>query len=200
MVKSSAPVFVLFFAFLFQLEKLNFKLIVVICVICFGVAIMVANETKFHLIGYLQIQTAAIMSGLRWVLTQVLLENHRAGMNNPLATSLFLAPVVAGCLFIAFLFSEGFGPLIHSPKFVSLQSTVYLVSSIAGGGIIAFLMVNIEYALICSTSVVTLSVAGILKEIVTISAAILVFGDRMTHNMIVGLIISLIGIAGTFSS
>jgi solute carrier family 35 protein C2 len=196
MVKSGAPVFVLLFAFLFRLEKLNLKLILVIFVICLGVGIMVANETKFNMVGYLQIQTATVLSGLRWVLTQVLLENQRAGMNNPLATSLFLAPVVAVSLFFAFLFTEGFGNLLASPKFDTVKDSVYLLFSLAGGGVLAFVMVNIEYALICSTSVVTLSVAGIMKEIVTISAAILVFGDKMTHNLLLGLVVSLIGIAG----
>jgi solute carrier family 35, member C2 len=196
MVKSAAPVFVLIFAFLFRLEKVNWKLILVIFVICLGVAIMVANETKFNWTGYLQIQAATIISGLRWVLTQVLLENQRSGMNNPLATSLFLAPVVAISLFFAFIFAEGFPSLAASPKFDTITDTLVLLFSLGGGGILAFVMVNIEYALICSTGVVTLSVAGIMKEIVTITAAIIVFGDKMTTNLAAGLVISLIGIAG----
>jgi solute carrier family 35 protein C2 len=158
---------------------------------------MVAAETRFHLIGYLQVQSATILSGLRWALTQVLLQSESMGMDNPLATNLFLSPIVSVSLFLAFLFQEGLLKLISDPHFSNLASGSTLLLSIFGGGTIAFLMVNIEFALISTTSVVTFSVAGIFKEIITILAAIAVFGDPFTGNMVVGLGISLIGIAGT---
>src|SRR5689334_19253051 len=47
-------------------------------------------------------------------------------------------------------------------------------------GVIAFLMTSSEFALLQRTSVVTLSIAGIFKEVVTISAAGIVFGDPLT--------------------
>jgi solute carrier family 35, member C2 len=52
-----------------------------------------------------------------------------------------------------------------------------------------------EFALLKRTSVVTLSIAGIFKEVVTISAAALVFGDTMTPINIVGLVVTIAAIA-----
>lgn len=117
------------------------------------------------------------------------------GINNPLATNMYLAPIVAVSLFIAFLIEEGFGDLIHAHQFSDPSSAAFLILAIIGGGLIAFLMVNLEFALIATTSVVTFSVAGIVKEVTTIMAAIVVFGDKLTGNMVLGLIISLCGIA-----
>jgi solute carrier family 35 protein C2 len=71
MVKSGAPVFVLLFAFAFGLEKPNVKLIAIISVIVFGVYLMVSDETKFHLLGYILVQVATVSAGLRWAMTQV---------------------------------------------------------------------------------------------------------------------------------
>jgi len=46
MIKSSTPVFVLSFAFLFGLEKPSVKLIGIIIIIVFGVFIMVMEEVS----------------------------------------------------------------------------------------------------------------------------------------------------------
>jgi solute carrier family 35 protein C2 len=53
MCKSSSLIFVLLFAFLFGLERPRWVLLVIILVISLGVALMVANEADFVLIGYL---------------------------------------------------------------------------------------------------------------------------------------------------
>jgi solute carrier family 35 protein C2 len=61
-------------------------------------------------------------------------------------------------------------------------------------GCIAFCMTASEFALLQRTSVVTLSIAGIFKEVVTISAASVVFEDRLTFVNLLGLIITLVAI------
>ncbi|MBE3046454.1 hypothetical protein IMZ48_28770 [Candidatus Bathyarchaeota archaeon] len=52
-----------------------------------------------------------------------------------------------------------------------------------------------EFALLKRTSVVTLSIAGIFKEVVTISAAAVVFEDRLTFINFVGLVTTMVAIA-----
>lgn len=205
MVKSASPVFVLLFAFLFGLEKINFKLILSIFVICIGVGIMVSAEaeqqsdtkvTEFSWIGYTEAQTATVLSGFRWALTQVLLKSQDMGMDNPLATNLFLAPIVASSLFVGFLFQEGFSALVSSFYFHSLGLALPLILSILGAGCLAFLMVNVEFAVISTTNVITFSIAGIVKEILTIWTSQIVFGDKLEGNTRLGLFISLLGIVG----
>ncbi|KAJ3271258.1 Triose-phosphate Transporter [Terramyces sp. JEL0728] len=198
MVKSAAPVFVLLFAFLFGLERPSWKITIAVVIICTGVGIMVANETKFDAFGYAQVQVATVLSGFRWAITQILLENEKMGMNNPLATNLFIAPIIAISLFVSFLVLEGFSALLADSHFATLSESIWLLIVVSFGGCIAFTMVNFEFALISSTSVVTLSIAGIFKEILTLVASAIIFQDQFTSNMIIGLIMSLIGI-GAFN-
>ena len=47
-------------------------------VIASGLLLLVAGETKFDLVGFLLVMTAAMLAGLRWTITQVLLHGHKA--------------------------------------------------------------------------------------------------------------------------
>ncbi|KAJ2821333.1 hypothetical protein IWW50_004679, partial [Coemansia erecta] len=94
MCKSSTLGFVLFFAFLFGLERVRLALIVIITIISVGVVLMAAGEVNFILIGFLEVIGSSAMSGLRWSLTQILLSQARFGMNNPVATMSRLTPVI----------------------------------------------------------------------------------------------------------
>ncbi len=62
-------------------------------------------------------------------------------------------------------------------------------------GCIAFCMIASEFTLLQRTSVVTLSICGIFKEVVTISAAGIVFHDELSMVNISGLIVTIISIA-----
>ena len=198
MVKSSAPVFVVLFAFAFGLEKPTLKIFLTIIVICIGVFLMVSTEKKesdFDFWGYFQVQTAAICAGLRWTLTQILLNKQDMGMNHPLATNLYLSPIVGFLLFISFGIIEGFDDLLHSRYLQSISSFLSIVGIIGFGGFLAFFMTLAEFQLITSTSVVTFTIAGIFKEIATIATAATVFHDSIHGDKVTGLIISLFGIA-----
>ncbi|WVY93487.1 hypothetical protein V8G54_032575 [Vigna mungo] len=63
------------------------------------------------------------------------------------------------------------------------------------GGSIAFLMVLTEYVLISVTSAVTVTIAGVVKEAVTILVAVLYFHDRFTWLKGYGLLIILVGVS-----
>ncbi|KAJ3222723.1 Triose-phosphate Transporter [Clydaea vesicula] len=195
MVKSGAPVFVLLFAFLFKLEKINCKLIICIGVICFGVLLMVTDKTNFNINGYLLVQAATILSGLRWALIQILLKNSDLGMTNPFATNLYLTPIMAVTLLISSIMAEGLYTIFSSHFFQSITSILTILGVIFFGGVLAFIMLLVEYQLISTTSVVTFSIAGILKEVLTISTSHIVFQDSFSFTAAVGLIVSIVGIA-----
>lgn len=198
MVKSAAPVFVLLFSFLFKLEKRTWSLTLVIFVICFGVILTVVDELRganFHWVGFTQAFIATVLSGLRWSLTQILLERESMGMNNPFATILFLAPLMATTLFVATQLLEGFGTILASDHFSTSSKLFETFGITIVGGFMSFFMVVLEYRVIAITSVVAFSVAGIVKEIVTILVSHIIFKDEFTFWKIMGLCISIMGIA-----
>ncbi|EGF79900.1 hypothetical protein BATDEDRAFT_16815 [Batrachochytrium dendrobatidis JAM81] len=196
MVKSASPVFVLLFAFIFGFEQPKFSMLVAILVIVMGVWIMVANETKFDAVGYTEAQIATIMSGLRWTLTQLLLRSTTFGKGNPLATAFLVSPAVAVSLFVAFLIMEGFSSLAGSFHFATPASIFQIVGLLFVNGMASFAVILLELNVIAETSVVTFSVAGIFKEIITIAVSAFAFGDRFTGNVLFGLAVSIAGIAG----
>ncbi|MBW0511972.1 hypothetical protein O181_051687 [Austropuccinia psidii MF-1] len=196
MCKSSSLAFVLMFAFIFKLEKPTFKLTGIILLITTGVVLMTSTETQSNFLGMVQVLSASCFGGLRWSLTQILLDKKSMGMNTPIATIFWLAPTMAIVLSICSLCFEGWGKLLGEKAFFgdlvkSLETMFYIVIA----GIIAFLMTVSEYFLIQRTSVVTLSIAGIFKEVGTIFLSTIVFHDVMTPLNISGLAITLFGIA-----
>lgn len=62
-------------------------------------------------------------------------------------------------------------------------------------GILAFCMTSSEFALLQRTNVVTLSICGIFKEVVTIAASGIVFHDVLTPINVSGLVVTIGSIA-----
>jgi solute carrier family 35 protein C2 len=195
MCKSSSLAFVLIFAFLFRLETPSWRLVAIIATMTAGVIMMVAGEVSFSAIGFILIISAAFFSGFRWGLTQILLLRNPA-TSNPFSSIFYLAPIMFVSLLIIAIPVEGFSAL-----FTGLQILVAKKGPVLGPalllfpGCIAFCMTASEFALLQRTSVVTLSIAGIFKEVVTISAAGIVFHDPLTPINISGLVVTIGAIA-----
>jgi solute carrier family 35 protein C2 len=160
-----------------------------------GVVMMVAGEVDFSALGFILVISAAFFSGFRWGLTQILLLRNPA-TSNPFSSIFFLAPIMFGSLFLLAIPVEGFPAL-----FEGFQTLVEVKGNVLGPllllfpGVMAFCMTASEFALLQRTSVVTLSIAGIFKEVVTISAAGIVFGDTLTPINISGLFVTIGAIA-----
>jgi solute carrier family 35 protein C2 len=195
MCKSSVLGFVLVFAFVFRLEKPSWKLMGIITTMTAGVLLMVAGETAFDPLGFILVMTAAASSGFRWSLTQILLIRNPA-TSNPFATVFFLAPVMFVTLLIIAVPVEGFGPLFEAWTNLANQRGALLSAGILlFPGFLAFMMTASEFALLQRTSVVTLSICGIFKEVLTISTATIVFKDKLTPINFSGLVVTIATIA-----
>ncbi|KAI0408948.1 triose-phosphate transporter family-domain-containing protein [Xylaria palmicola] len=194
MCKSSALAFVLLFAFIFGLETPTWRLVAIIAIMTAGVIMMVAGEVQFHLGGFILIISSAFFSGFRWGLTQILLLRHPA-TSNPFSSIFFLTPIMFATLLLIAVPVEGFlafwdGLVTLSEEWGVLKTPLLLLFP----GTIAFLMTASEFALLQRSSVVTLSIAGIFKEVVTIIVAALVFDDKLTPINISGLLVTLVAI------
>jgi solute carrier family 35 protein C2 len=196
MCKSSVLGFVLIFAFIFRLEKPSWKLMGIITTMTAGVLLMVAGETAFDPLGFILVMTAAASSGFRWSLTQILLIRNPA-TSNPFATVFFLAPVMFVTLLIIAVPVEGVGPLFEAWNNLAKERGSFLSAGILlFPGCLAFMMTASEFALLQRTSVVTLSICGIFKEVLTISTATIIFKDKLTPINFSGLVVTIATIAG----
>ncbi|KAK9324962.1 triose-phosphate transporter family-domain-containing protein [Lipomyces orientalis] len=193
MVKSSNLVFVLFFAFIFRLEKPTGQLISIIAMMTVGVIMMVASEAQFVAIGFILVLIAAILSGFRWSLTQILLKRNES-TSNPFSTIFYLAPVMCVTLVLLAIPIEGLHNFLSAPIWQEESWFLWFLILVAPG-VIAFLMTAAEFFLLHRTNVVTLSIVGIFKEVVTIGASAGIYGDKLTAVNVSGLIVALIAIA-----
>ncbi|TPX36020.1 hypothetical protein SmJEL517_g01759 [Synchytrium microbalum] len=196
MIKSSVPVFVLLFAFLFGLEKITTSLIAVIFVIVFGVSLTIVGEVHFDMFGFLLISAATIFSGLRWALTQIMLQTTDIGVDSPIHTLYYISPIMAVVIGCASIIGEVATGMVGSSGFFSgIGRGAETCGLLFGGGVLALCMTLVELVLLQKTSVVTLSVAGIAKEVFVIAIAEFVFGDMLNFIQYLGVGISIIGIA-----
>lgn len=145
MCKSSNLAFVLICAFAFRLEKPRWSLIAVILIITAGVVMMVFTETEFHLVGAVEVLTASAMGGLRWSLTQMLLDKKAMGLDNPVATLRCLAPIMGVLLVIISLAVESWSELFSSKFFETWATGLHTLILIIIPGCLAFCMNIAEY-------------------------------------------------------
>lgn len=195
MCKSASPIFLLIFAFAFRLESPSVKLLGIILVISVGILLTVAKETEFQFWGFIFVMLAAVMSGFRWTMTQILLQKEVYGLKNPLTLMSYVAPVMAVSTGILSLIFE---PWDEFSKNVYFNSSWHITRSsllMLFGGTLAFFMVLTEYILVSVTSAVTVTIAGVVKEVVTISVAVFYFHDDFTWLKGFGLIIIMVGVS-----
>ncbi|CAO3684418.1 unnamed protein product [Umbelopsis ramanniana] len=195
MCKSSTLAFVLIFAFLFKLEQPRLKLVAIIVIITAGVVLMVSDETDFVVVGFIEVMAGAVLGGLRWSLTEILLRKESLGLSNPCASIFYLAPVQGIILIVISGFVEGYFNIFQSAFFLTFKEGLHTMLVMLLGGVLAFLMIMSEFFLIKRTSVLTLSVCGIFKEVATITVSAIIFGDKLTVVNIMGLCVTLFGIA-----
>ncbi|KAI9115519.1 hypothetical protein K1719_013188 [Acacia pycnantha] len=194
MCKSAAPIFLLLFAFAFRLETPSFKLSGIILVISIGILLTVLKETEFEFWGFVLVMLAAVMSGFRWCMTQILLQKEDYGMKNPLTVMSYVTPVMAGATALLSLALDPWGEFRQNKYFNSPGHITQSCLLMLFGGALAFLMVLTEYVLVSVTSAVTITIAGVVKEAVTILVAVLYFHDQFTWLKGLGLFTIIVGV------
>ncbi|XP_019440709.1 PREDICTED: probable sugar phosphate/phosphate translocator At1g06470 [Lupinus angustifolius] len=194
MCKSAAPIFLLLFAFAFRLETPSFKLSGIIFIISIGILLTVAKETEFEFWGFTLVMLAAVMSGFRWCMTQILLQKEAYGLKNPLTLMSYVSPIMAVVTALLSLALDPWDEFRENKYFDNLQHLTRSCLLMLFGGTLAFLMVLTEYVLVSVTSAVTVTIAGVVKEAVTILVAVLYFHDEFTWLKGFGLFTIMIGV------
>ncbi|XP_061376567.1 probable sugar phosphate/phosphate translocator At1g06470 [Gastrolobium bilobum] len=195
MCKSAAPIFLLLFAFAFRLETPSFKLSGIILIISIGILLTVAKETEFEFWGFILVMLAAVMSGFRWCMTQILLQKEAYGLKNPLTLMSYVTPVMALATALLSLALDPWDEFRENEYFDNSWHIARSCLLMLFGGTLAFFMVLTEYVLISVTSAVTVTIAGVVKEAVTILVAVLYFHDEFTWLKGYGLFVIMVGVS-----
>lgn len=197
MTKSTCIIFILGFSLLFGLEKKRSSLILVVALISVGLFMFTYQSTQFNLEGFLLVLSASFLAGLRWTLAQLVMQRKDIGLSNPVDMIYHVQPwMVLGLLPLAVVF-EGI-PIATTEKvfrYKELHVVLATLGYILIGSFLAFLMELSEYLLLTYTSSLTLSIAGVFKEVCTLYLAVKYTGDYMSTVNFIGLIVCLVGIS-----
>ncbi|XP_066526686.1 solute carrier family 35 member C2 [Hoplias malabaricus] len=197
MTKSSAVLFILLFSLIFKLEEPNPLLILVVLLIASGLFMFTLKSTQFNLEGFIMVLLASFIGGIRWTLTQVLMQKAELGLQNPIDTMYHLQPLMFMGLFPLFVVNEGVGLSTTEKLFRvnELQPLLYSLFTLSLGGALAFGLGFSEFLLVSRTSSLTLSIAGIFKEVCTLLLAVEFLDDKMSTVNWLGFVVCLSGIS-----
>ncbi|GLE00878.1 hypothetical protein PINS_up009675 [Pythium insidiosum] len=191
-VKSGGNVWNLLFSILLGHQRPSYALFTVILLISSGISLASYGSTQFVLHGFVLVLCASIIGTLRWVLTQSLLKAMDESSNRILAVVYYISPASALGLLPIALATEG--PAMLQSKFVRDSSLLFeSMGFIFLNSCLAFALIFVEISLVKKTSALSLGIAGSFKDVTQIMLAVFIFGDRLIHINIFGLVVATCG-------
>ncbi|KAF9262266.1 TPT-domain-containing protein [Marasmius fiardii PR-910] len=183
MLKAFTPVAILLISWVIRIQEPSRKLVVIVLLISFGVALASQGELRFNLFGFI-VQAAAVgFEASRLVMIQLLLHSLKM---DPLVSLHYYAPVCAVLNLLALPFTEGLAPFYELARIGPL----ILISNAS----VAFLLNIAAVFLVGAASGLVLTLAGVFKDILLITGSVLIFGYPVTPLQIFGYSIALGGL------
>jgi len=217
-LKGSSPVFTFMWGLIFGLEQFSLPIFGGLLTIAIGIALASLGEgQEFQMVGFCLQLFATALGGLRWAITHKLLledsapkttivdgDNHNSHppvhqTMSPLTASLYTQPMTALCI-LPFALGLEMSDLrdrydsTTSGDIPSSSETALILITMTGIASLVFLLLMSEYWLVKATSSLTLSVAGTLKELITIGGGIFFFADKIHLLNAVGFFTCQLGI------
>ncbi|KAI3764108.1 hypothetical protein L2E82_14111 [Cichorium intybus] len=117
------------------------------------------------------------------------------GLKNPLTLMSYVTPVMALLTAFLSLILDPWDEFTSSSYFDTSAHIIRSCFLLLFGGTLAFFMVLTEYILVSVTSAVTVTIAGVVKEAVTILVAVFYFHDEFTWLKGAGLVTIMFGVS-----
>uniref|UniRef100_A0A8V0YWK7 Solute carrier family 35 member C2 n=1 Tax=Gallus gallus TaxID=9031 RepID=A0A8V0YWK7_CHICK len=195
-ISSSLGVLCLCSDFVFALTQ-RVALVLVVVLIAGGLFMFTYKSTQFNTQGFMLVLCASFLGGVRWTLTQILMQKAELGLQNPIDIMFHLQPLMFLVLFPLFAVFEGLPLSVSERLFHFHEAGVMfcMVGKLLLGGILAFGLGFSEFLLVSRTSSLTLSIAGIFKEICVLFLATHLLGDRLSPLNWLGFAVCLSGIS-----
>ena len=192
-LKSSAPVCIYTAAVLLGMERFQLRTSAVCFIIAASVALAVPNAESIdqqsgeYVSGVFMVVIAIACLSVRWVFIQSLTRKY-----SPIQLLCLIQPTSALVLIPFAIFTElntSLARIIDSSRSMILPIVLMMGSSLAAMGLLLS-----EYKIVHDTTSLTLSVAGIGKEILTFAISLVLFSESFTIRQSVGISISIVGI------
>eukprot|EP01065_Artemidia_motanka_P030890 TRINITY_DN3704_c0_g1_i1.p1 TRINITY_DN3704_c0_g1~~TRINITY_DN3704_c0_g1_i1.p1 ORF type:complete len:808 (+),score=208.35 TRINITY_DN3704_c0_g1_i1:51-2474(+) len=178
-IKTSVLVWVFCFSLLLRLQRFSLPLLASVMVIVLGIVLATLGQgTRFDVRGFLLVLGASLLAGLRWTLTESLLRDvtDKSTVGGAFQAVYWFSP--AAVLTMVPVMMQEFDRLSRWEDIT--DNGVASKGMIVAGGAVACILIVAELAVVSRASALTLSVAGYVKEILTIILSVAVFGDKFT--------------------
>jgi len=185
MLKAFTPVAVLIFSFFTGLESTSCVELYVVLIICIGVAMTSVGETYFSWIGFTFQSLAILAESSRLVLTNILMRQLKL---DPLSSLYYIAPLCFVFIGMACAIFE-----VRTLPIERMLTSEFMTTMLINGGV-AFTLNVAVVLLIANTSALTLTLAGIVKDILLVVLSVLVFGSPVTAIQYTGYAVALFGL------
>lgn len=196
MTKSTTIIFILIFAIMLGLEKKSWVLLLIVGMISSGLLLFTFKQTAFDMFGFGLILFAALTSGIRWSLAQLIMQKSKLGLHNPIDMVYHMQPWMILSILPVTICFEGrkINDNLDAVFMLSSNEVLWWVIKLSAGAFIAFIMELSEFLTLSYTSSLTLSVVGIFKEICQVVLAVEFNHDQLTLINLLGLMLCLGGI------
>jgi len=210
-LKGGAPVFTFMWGLVFGLERFSLPTFGCLLIISLGICLASLGEgQEFQVIGFCLQLFATALGGLRWAMTHKLLkentttnrtthdgEDHddETPINHPLSpvtASLYTQPVTALCVLPVALGLEVSSA--WEDNISNFNEAILIIATMSLIASLVFFLLMSEYWLVKMTSSLALSVAGTLKELLTIGGGIFFFAEHIYLLNVIGFVICQLGI------
>ena len=185
MLKASTPVVVLILSMMFGLESTSYLELNIVSLISLGVALASLGELMFSWPGFLFQLFAIFAESGRLVLTGVILKQYKL---DSLSTLYYVAPLCACLNGMACFFFEW--PTLPIERIFTFDFIVMLIFN----GLVAFSLNIASVMLISHTSALTLTLAGIVKDILLVFLSMTIFRAPVTLLQFLGYTVALLSL------
>ena len=185
MLKAFTPVAVLIFSSILGLEKPTCTELIIVVIICVGVAMTSVGEAAFSMIGFTFQSLAILFEASRLVLINILLKSLKL---DSLSSLYYISPMCSffiGVSFLVFEYDHMPWARLAEPEFIAM---------LAANGCVAFTLNVAVVMLISCTSALTLTLAGIFKDILLVCLSVAIFGSPVTPLQMFGYSVALFGL------
>ena len=200
-LKGAAPLAVLLCGICLRIEALSVRTALAIVFITVGLTLVASDRLQLpdRPLGIVLGLISVGFTGVRWVLTQLLLQGAGASKGgapprapaHPLASIVSTMPVIAAgaltCVLI--LEREVFRTLVEYASDARLRWLLLYLPVLCS---LVFAVVFVEFRLVQRTSSLTVAVIGVFKELFTVGAAVLT-GDQLSPINALGLALCIAG-------
>jgi len=203
LTKTTSLIFTLFVSFVTGMEKFSWTLTGIVVTVMLGEAAAVIGETQFNAIGFFICLSAAAVSAVRWVIAQKVMHSsssNKYGLHHPVILLYHAMPVMT---VVTFSFSCVHEQWWEAEKWDSKQWSfktsnewIMAFATVLFGACMAFGMTLSEFELLKTTSAITVMIIGTAKDLITIGASVVIYGDVLDAYNVCGLFLCLMGIIG----